>query len=72
MFVNKKTTVKRGFYPALPFHPKGLSALSGRSPGSCSSHPLPSRNGLGLSQWLLRALPLTVAGPRRICTGFPY
>jgi len=44
MFKNKKTTAKRGSYPALPFHPKGLSVLSGRSPGSCSQRLLPSRH----------------------------
>jgi len=43
MISKQKTTATRGFYPALPFHPKGLSVLSGRSPGSCSLHPLPSR-----------------------------
>jgi cob(I)alamin adenosyltransferase len=48
-----------------------MATVGGRSPGSRArpSRAFPDRAAV---QWLMRwASPVTVAGPRRICTGFP-
>jgi cob(I)alamin adenosyltransferase len=49
-----------------------MATVGGRSPGSRDRPPLaPSRSALRSSGSVRGACPVTVAGPRRTCTGFP-